>query len=205
MNKDNALVSLAIVAVLASLACLLVNPGSNLFTGFATEQGTVNVTIDSSTSIEIISANGTVGNALDWGNGTVTTGAPYALLASNGTIVNGSWPVISEGFIINNTGNTNVNLTIQCDKNADSFIGGNDPEFKFNVSNNLEDSCVTAGGTYTLGEYTDFLTSAVPVCDNFTYTSGSDQLRMDVWIKIPSDALGSEDVATVTLSYEAVV
>lgn len=209
MKSDNVIVTIAVVAVLASFAGLLMNYGNfsnfnNLFTGFATEEGTVNVTIDSTTSILIVSANGTEGKALNWGEGAVDTNRPFALLVSNGTVVDGSWPVINEGFIINNTGNTNVNLTIQCNTNADTFIGGNDPEFQFNISNNLPNSCAAVAEGYTLGTYTDFLTTAVPVCDNFTSDDAADQLRMDVLVKIPSSAQGSETEATVTLNYEAV-
>lgn len=204
MKSDSVLVTVAIIAVLASLAGLVTNYYStsnlnNLFTGYATEEGTVNVTINSTTSVEIISANGTEGKSLDWGSGSVETDG-YAYLISNGTISGGSWEaIINEGFIIENKGNTNVTLNVSSNVNAETFIGGTNPQFEFNVTNNETGSCT---GTL-LGTYTSFTTADAQLCTLFQAGGSIDSIRMDILLGIPNDANPGDKVATVYLDYEA--
>ena len=202
MKSDSVLVTIAVVAVLASFAGLLVNYGSfsnfnNLFTGFATENGTVNVSIGTSTLINITSANGTAGSSLNWGGGTITD-PDYAFLVSNGTVPGGQWPIIDEGFIIQNIGNTNVNLSVYSTDDAASFIGKANAWFQYNLTNYETGSC---SGLVNEGVFTNFTTSEVNVCQNFLY-GDADTLRMDILLKIPSDATDTHST-TVVLSYEA--
>jgi len=207
MKRDSIIVTIAVVAVLASFVGLLMNYGSlsnfnNLFTGFAvdTEEGTVNVTITTQTSINITSANGTAGSkALNWGTGTFTTAGQPAYLISNGTLVNSNgWDQVDSGFIIENIGNTNVNLTVKASSNAATFIGIG-AEFQYNLTDSEAGSCV--GGLTAAGVYTEFTTSDVTVCSNFTAAEASDELRMDILLMVPSTATGSKET-TVVLSYE---
>lgn len=207
MKSDSVLVTIAVVAVLASFAGLLMNYGSfsnfnNLFTGFATENGTVNVTVGTSTLIEIISANGTADStALDWGTGSVDVDADYALLVTNGTVENGTWTAVNdEGFVIQNKGNTNVNLTVSATDDAESFIGPG-AVFQYNLSNYLAGSC--ASGSHDFDTFVDFSTSETPACDNFSYVNESDQLRMDILLQIPLGTVSEPKSTTVTLSYAA--
>ena len=206
MKSDSVLVTIAVVAVLASFAGLLMNYGtfsnfSNLFTGFATNEttGTVNVSIGTSALIEIVSANGVEDSTeLDWGSGTVTDPS-YALLVTNGTSTGGSWDPLTEGFIINNSGNVNVNLTVWAADDADSFIGGSGALFQYNLTNYIEDSC--ASGSHYFSTFVDFSTTETAACDNFTYGSAN-QLRMDLLLLIPINADPTQKSTTVTLGYE---
>ena len=209
MKKDSVIVTIAVVAVLASFVGLLMNYGSlsdfnNLFTGFATENGTVNVTISSITSVTIFSANGTEGNtALNWGTGSFTTAGQPAYLISNGTLVNSNgWDQVDEGFIIQNNGNVDVNLNLSSSDNATNFIGGTDPLFQFNLTNNETGSCTnqTVRGVY---DGNDFSETEISLCEPLESDGTTDSIRLDVLLRIPADASGTKGTIVV-LSYEAV-
>ena len=216
MKRDSVIVTIAVVAVLASFVGLLMNYGAlsefnNLFTGFVSSEnstGVVNVTIASTTSVIIFSANGTVGGkSLEWGTGSIETLNEAVYLITNGTNINSDgWAVIDEGFIIQNNGNVNVNLTVDSTYNAADFIGGNangGPLFQFNITNNETGSCSDNATVFGVYDGNDFLVSEVALCNNFTTPITSDSLRMDVLLKIPSNAVGFK-TTNVVLNYESI-
>lgn len=210
MESDNFLLTVAVIAVLVSIVGLTttynsINTFENLLTGYATEYGAVNITITSTTSINITHAGGTEGlKNIDWGSGTVDTGKTYAILSSNNTIYQGSWGAKNGGFIVVNIGNTNVTLNITSDVDADDFIGGDTvtPLFQYNVSNYVADSCLI--WNVTEATYYDFPKTATGdlVCSNFQ--TSPDQLRIDVLLRIPDNSLTDARNAHVLLIYEAV-
>ena len=128
MEQDNLLLIVAIVAVSVAIVGVgitynYVNVFNNLLTGFVVENGTVNVSIQTTASINITSANGTAGKMLDWGAGAFSPGVNYVTLISNGTVIGGSWGNITEGFIVENIGNVNVTVQISSSSNAADFLG----------------------------------------------------------------------------------
>lgn len=205
MKSDSVLVTIAVVAVLASFAGLLMNYGNfssfnNLFTGFVTN-GTVNVTITDLTAINITSANGTDGStSLNWGSGALLDAGSPAYLISNGSLINSDgWYLNNEGFIIENIGNTDVNLTVSSADSASDFIGAG-ALFQYNLTDEVNVSC--ASGIVSDGIYTDFSTSPTIVCENFTAGDNNDSLKMDILIMIPTSASGIKST-TVILGYQA--
>ena len=211
MDSDSFLLTIAVIAVVVSVIGVSMTYNSistfqNILTGYATEEGFVNVSIESSVLINITSANASVGSkTLDWGNGSVSSGQVYAVLASNGTRTNvNDFDQIDQGFIIRNLGNVNVTLNVSSTYNADSWLGAGS-EFQYNFSNYVAGSCGTWNSDYTVLTYQDFTTAATTggICDNFQ--SGSDRyLRMDVLIGFPNTVPAANYDNTVTLTYETV-
>ncbi len=212
MNSDNKLLFyVAIFAVLTSLAGVAITYNSisntrNFITGFATEEGVVNLTVTTQALIEIYSAGGVAGQKnISWGSGIVDTsgGNTLAILATNGTVQGGTWDPISEGFLIRNIGNVNVTLGIHASQTANAFIGGSSPQFRYNLSNFEANSCTTfAGGVQNT--YVDFQGTSQPACTNFRFNEANDELRLDILLRIPSDSLTGARSSTVVLTYSGV-
>jgi hypothetical protein len=211
MKSDNLLVIVAVIAVVSSMVGLLITYNSishtrDFITGFAnTETGIVNITIQDLALIEIISAAGYAGNkTIDWGSGYVTA-LDYADLVTNGTVAGGTWGEVSQGFIIRNSGNRNVTVNITSEKNAANFIGGaagGGPIFRFNVTNLPgNESCIDY--EVTPGVYYDMNTSDTILCNNFGPAADNRLIRLDFWVRVPSDALATGKGSVVSLNYEA--
>ncbi len=206
MESDNLLLLVAVVAVVIAMVGVGVtynslNVFSNLISGNAVESGLVQLNISSNMQIEIISANGSTGSkTLDWGTGTVDA-SETALLVSNGTVTNSNFPVIDSGFIIENTGNVNVTLSLHASKDASGFFSVPEGEslFQYNLTNYEPGSCVFSAETE--GVWKNFTTTSTPVCTTFTYDTG-DKIRLDILMSIPSSASPGSLTNTITLTYE---
>ena len=211
MNSDNFLLTMAVIAVLVSVVGLTITYNSistfqNLLTGRAvhTENGTVIIEIISRAEIEITHADGEPGKILDWGEGSTDSGVP-AFLVTNGTVHQGDWESIDEGFRIRNTGNVVVNLSVNSNVTAGEFLGleSTDPQFKFNMSNYDADACVEWDEGFSEYEFVDFTTEPVEVCNAFNFSTGADHLRMDIMLVVPDDAAPTPKVANIILSYQS--
>jgi hypothetical protein len=210
MESDNLLVAIAVAVVMFSVVGTFATYNSvsnykDFVTGFNVETGNVNITIETSAAVIIKSANGVLDSKnLSWGSGTVDGGESYAILASDGRMINGSdWNVINEGFIVKNIGNTNVTLDIHANPIASQFIGGNSPAFQYNVTNYLEGSC----SDFPLdveSVYNEFTDSPTRICNDFSYSATTDELRIDILLKIPLDSLTGTRNSTITLTYDEV-
>jgi hypothetical protein len=208
MESDNLLVIIAVAAVMFSVVGTFATYNSvsnykDFVTGFATETGSVNITIVSSAAIEIISANNVDSKNLSWGSGSVTPGYEYARLYTDGRLYNTTtWTQLDKGFVIENIGNVNVTIQVDADKVAADFLGGTSPLFQYNVTDETAGSCVD-WGSYTPGTYTDFTETPADVCDNFGFLA-PDKLRMDIYLKVPENADKGTRNATVILTYEEI-
>jgi hypothetical protein len=208
MDSDNFLIAVAVVAVVLSVVGLSVSYNSissfqNILTGYVTENGTVNITIESNTRINITHAAGVEGSkAIDWGSITISDPA-YAFVCTNGTVSGGGWDPISDGFIIENIGNANVTLSVHSTKSIADFLGGSNPDFLYNFSDYEAGSCRTWNAGYSDSAYVSFDTSAAPICDDFA-KDGTDKLRLDVCLKIPSGTSANEKYTTIVLTYDAI-
>ncbi len=210
MNQDNLLLIVAIVAVGITIIGLSVTYNSlsvfnNFLTGFAfTENGTVVLTIDTRAEINITSANGTAGSkSLDWGSGVFDAGAPYALLVSNGSVVGGTWPNVTSGFVVENVGNLNVTLSISSLDDASTFLGGTEPLFQYNITDSEDSSCVFESGVD--GEWKNFTTVSTSVCTNFKFVDTNDEINLNILVKIPNDGKTGELTNTIVLAYEGII
>jgi hypothetical protein len=167
-------------------------------TGKATATGSVNLTVQTATTY-----NFTV-DEIDWGSGRVDEEEDYAILSTtNGTVANGNWTAVSQGFVIQNTGNVDIIFSISFGKTATDFLGGTSPEYKFNITDNESSSCVAADG-FTLDDWNDVSSEQVAVCSNFSFNDDFDEVRIDFYLKIPSDSYMDERGDTLTVNVEAV-
>ncbi len=207
MNQDNLLLIVAVVAVAITIIGLGVTYNSlsvfnNFLTGFATENGTVSVNIQTIASINITSANNAPGKTLNWGSGTFNAGASHALLVSNGTVVNGTWTSIAKGFVVENVGNLNVTLNISAVSAASTFLGGTSPLFQYKFSNNESGSCTFSAGVENT--WKEFTTTSTAACSKFHFVDTSDRINLDILVKIPNNGKTGALTNTVVLTYESV-
>jgi len=196
MNTDNALLTIAVIAVLISgigvgFTYYTVTGFQAWLTGLVTDTATANVTISTTEAINFTTDN------IDWGTGYIFSGYINATLRTdNIDNVGGNWTNISQGFVLENIGNINVSLNISTDKSAAQFIGGTaggGPVYQYNVTNVEAGSCTNSTG-FDLGTYYDVnYTSPGPsVCDVFEYLDGKDSIRIDIKVVIPNDAAGTK-------------
>jgi hypothetical protein len=210
-----ALLTFVVSLVVFSLVVFSNNPISNyaenLITGFATDTGTVNITVESAAAI-----NFTL-DVLNFGSGRVNLGSTNATLDSskNGAsaasnVTNGNFSGNTAGLLLENVGNVNVTLKLGFQKNATSFLGGTSPSYAFNLTNNRTGSCVNTTG-FLMNQFYEINQTAlynssqdgVMMCDKFFFESTRDMLRIDIRLHLPSDSRTGSlgDIITAT-AYE---
>jgi len=202
MDNDNLMLTVAIVAVALSIVGFATTYNSlssfqNHLTGFATqENGTINVSVQLSASINITHAEGVEGSKnINFSSGAITDPS-FGYLYTNGTQVgtDNGFAIPSEGFRIRNIGNQNVSLNVSLDQTADEFYDTSGGDIYYNLSSlaSSGNSCANweAGVENT---YTSFTTTPTSVCTNFlSDDAGAEQdlLQMDIGLKIPSATVG---------------
>lgn len=218
MTSDKSLLIIAVIAVIVS-GVVLVMTYSNLF---AFERillapsgtGTVEVTITENAEVTFTTA------LINWGAGFIPTDDGAETLdteVGTASLPNGHWNRASNlpqatsggddgsgGFVMENTGNSNVELRISGNKDADSFIGGTSPSFEYKmiddpseplacpVINQVIWNTYTAVGTTTPGDL---------VCNRFLYDNfGSDLIQMHIKVVVPENAAldSSADTTIIT-------
>ena len=200
MSSDGLLMGLAVVMVVVAVigmgfTYISVSNVKQSLTGFATDTATANLTVTATAAINFTTDN------INFGTGYVSEGFPYGVLDSENQKANVSgFTSNNVGFVLENIGNVNVTLSINTAQNAAGFLGGTSPEYKFKVNDAESGSCAKAG-TLALGTYTAAGTSA-NVCADFLASDATDTLRVDIYLKLPSDsktgALGDTMTATAT-------
>lgn len=204
METDKLLVWIAVIAVIISIAGVFITYNSvsliqNVLTGRATDSGTVNLTVQTSALINFTTDN------INWGSGLVDAGKTYAVLATNGTVTDGNWTSVSDPFIVENIGNVNVTIAISFSNDADDFLGGTSPEYKYNITNSEAGACDVGATGFTLGSWVEASTGSTDVCDSFAFADALDEMQIDIYLKVPSDSLTGSRGSVVTLTYDAVV
>ncbi|HOW37013.1 MAG TPA: hypothetical protein PLK34_02090 [Candidatus Pacearchaeota archaeon] len=207
MKIDNLVLFIASFAVFlsalgAGLTYYNVNQyRENWFTGFALQSGDINLTVETAAAI-----NFTV-DSINWGSGMVDSGQSSATLNTccGGSVVNGNWTAVSQGFEVVNLGNVNLTLLLKTGKTAATFLGGTavTPDYEFNVTNKEADAC-NGTDVFNLNTFYDVNTTGdgTKVCDLFTSAEGRDEIRIDIKLVIPSDSLtgARSDTMTATIA-----
>jgi len=213
VKSDNLLMTLAVIAILASFVGFITTYNSvssfkNYLTGFATENGTVNVSITSLASINITHAEGVSGSKnINFSAGSISDPS-FAYLYTNGTQRGSTgFAVPSEGFRIKNIGNQNVSLSVSFSKSADTFYGTGGGDLYYNLTSMATsgDSCFSWQGGVE-NTYVAFTTTPTAACTNFLSDDASanrDTLKMDIGLKVPSATLGDKG-GIVILTYSAI-
>ncbi|NQV09354.1 hypothetical protein HQ529_05890 [Candidatus Woesearchaeota archaeon] len=185
--------------------------------------GTASVTIESLVGI-------TITNDIDFGSGYLNGTVNITLTTETNHSNLGTWNNCSfgtndtlqgascKGLNIENTGQRNVNVTMEVDVGANAlFEGNNDSDFfKFSILNGTvnetEDGCdgLVYNNATRLGSYFNWteINSSVtyPICSVLDYTDQNDTITVEINITIPSDesdyATDSE-IRTATFTFTA--
>lgn len=161
-------------------------------TGLATSvTGTINVTVDSTASINLTIFE------IDWGAGEVSVGFSEAFLdTKDGSVTGGSWSAVTQGIKLQNIGNRLLNVTIN-GTNASSFIGGTTPEFRFQAINSTGNDSSCPGNLLT-GQNDIINQTRIAICDKFNFTAANSFLTIDINLSIPENAPTGSKNTTIT-------
>lgn len=221
--SNRTVVLLLVVAIVVSLGGTMISLSkisSMGITGAATGSaaGTTNVTITSVTTLEFKV------QGLDFGSGNVYSNCSNCNMTSNGTwtggCCGGSWAATDHPLVIENTGNTNVDLWLNSTKNNSELLGQSstvEPEFKWRMStmsgqeasriSTLQslgatgDDTAAACGTQTLyytGWTTINSTDQFCICGpcsgsyGFEADNSRDEIVVDFLVSIPGSETGSK-------------
>ena len=208
MKTDNVLLVVAVIAVIVSIVGAGITYSylaafRNTVTGLATSGGWVNLSVESKIAINFTF------NSINWSNGSVNDGKNYAVLdtsnQSSPNVTDGSWKGNNAGLVIQNIGNRNVTLKLKASSNDTAFVGGTaggGPQYKWKVKSNYTSSCRFNDTTYYNNKWTNVNTSDQLFCDYFDYVDGVDEVRIDFWVRIPSDSLTGDRGNTITATFD---
>lgn len=205
MKTTNILMFIAVITVVfaaISLAVTINKIGDfKALTGFATDTGTANLTIESLASINFTTDN------IDWGSGMVDTEETLAYLdTKDNSVTNGNWTATGTGLILENIGNVNVSIDIKAGKTAATFLGGTSPDYEWRFEDSLEaGSCLNStGGTdaLPLDTFYDVNTTSpgTRVCEIFQFVDGTDSIKIHLNLSVPYNAITGArgDIITAT-------
>jgi len=177
MDKIQLIGYAAVIVIIITLA----NFGMRM-TGKATDIGTVNVTIESTATINFTDDN------INFGSGQVYANVTSATLESNSSdYTGGNWSWSTDTLDIENTGNVNVTIHLKADKNGSTMIGGTSPQFNYSAFDGEAGSCaanVTEGAWYDVNT-TD---PGTLICDILDENDNQDVVSIRVRLVIPNNA-----------------
>ena len=204
--SDNLLVFLLIIAVgIAVINGLII---TNTFTttlvpitGAATvgDNATATVIITTTAAISFVD------DSVDWGSGSVDTGASnncsldtldtYTSLAGGCT----GFTLENSGLALENTGNSDLRILLASNVTAEEFIGSGGAVFEWNITENEAGSCNNESGgygvneSYKLGTFFsvvdyDAHPAGSVVCWNLSYRDENDNINISLNLTIPYDA-----------------
>lgn len=213
------LVAALIITVIGTgVSVFKVADGNFLITGAVTDTGTTSVTVTSTTSITNRVPR------LNFGSGYVNSSVDNCSLLSDGnsddftTCV--SFSNVTQGFLIENTGNTNVTLNWTCAGNctAANLIGGTNPRFEIRMTagslaadqsnqQGANDTKATCAGNLLGTTFADVSSAGGFICGNgstypFPFNNSADAVLIDYNLTLPEDATagGGQKNATFTFT-----
>lgn len=197
VNKERISIAVSFLVIFVSLVVIFSN--LNGFTGMASnDAGIINISVESNAQIEFVVSS------IDFGSGRVEPGANSSIIDTLGNVINGTWNATTQGFIVANIGSSNVTLNLRAGRDASDFIGGTNPRYEYNVTNNETNSCLnsTGGDNLNLGSWNPVSTSDIGdrICDIFSFDQEKNSIRIDVLLEVPLDSnVGSRtDLFTAT-------
>ena len=219
MTKQMSNDFVAILVILALAISLIGTAGIFLKLPFLdlTGRGTDVETSTASFEISGVTDINWSNSSLDWGVGYVDELPGPAELNSNhtnascntdvppdGSVPNGSWQCLPNDLILQNIGNEYVNVTISCDNDANSFVGGTVgvPYFQWFFWENASNTCNYLNASGSFEEIT--INTNQTICTTFNNTQSFDKIYMDVRLVVPNDAFTGARTATFMASAETV-
>ena len=201
-NKTLAIFLVAAVAISLFGTILSINKlnqfGKFITTGYATsDNATATLVVSSTTSIKFAVAT------VDWGTGYVNSTGGYVncTLTTNGYNTPSAcvgFNTVSQGFVLENDGNTMAQVQLYSNATAAQFIGDSTALFLYRVSDNESNSCTgEAPASYTTVNTTSPGTLICP-SQAFNFTDNVDSLRIDINVTIPYTAPPGSKSARLT-------
>jgi len=155
--------------------------------------------------------------AINWGSGYVDSAYTNCTMDSEGNLGSGcvSFTSQSNGFLLENTGNTNLSVNYTSDKDATTFIGGTNSKFQLKVNensvegqsgeNSTQDTVASCGGAWTPATYTDITTGGSYLCGSgssypLSFEASEDAAVVDIRVVVPEDAPLGQKNATLTFT-----
>jgi hypothetical protein len=210
INRVNNIFSIfAIVILLVALVNFGVtyvkyNNMKRQITGYAS--GYVNVTISAFSYLNLSRdtinfGTGSFNATGNQNNVTMFTNQDNVANISDG----GNWSNAARAIVLQNLGTTNFSISVASDKTSDTFFGGTTAvaTFMLNYTNKDANACVQANTSFPLNGWINVTnTSAMGMCNRFTYLTGPSQREMyiDAKVIIPRDASNGTKAATLTIS-----
>ena len=174
-------------------------------TGFALiPNATATVTVELFSSIKFTDSS------VAFGSGNVNTTGGFTKCALSTVYTPrgcASFNDVTDGFTIENDGNSNLSVELRSNATAAQFIGGSSPLFLWNVTVNEAGSCVNTSGARTaispntsadcLGggasgtcgaDFESVSTSNKNICPSLLFADSSDTLDIDINITMSEDA-----------------
>ena len=172
-----------------------------LITGFATtDTGFVNITLGVNVSITATT------NTVNFGSGFLNPIYDWVVLTTeDGTTVPTNWSNTTvydaTPLVIENDGNVNLTLNFSSDKDADAFIGGDGPYFKYASANKEAGAC----GSGLIDAYVDVTGGATTqwICTNMGSSTGLDEVYVNISLKIPTGVSSGAKAATLSFTAAA--
>ncbi|MFA7707764.1 MAG: hypothetical protein WCX73_02335 [Candidatus Pacearchaeota archaeon] len=154
----------------------------------------VNITISS-----VVSINFTI-DSIDFGGGSVNLGSANATVDTLGNVINGNWTSTTQGFVLENIGNSNLTLNLKSGKTSAEFLGGTTPAYQYNVTNYETGSCTQADVVLGTWKEVNTIGDGDLICNPFGFLESANSVYIDLRLVIPSDARigASSDVFTAT-------
>ena len=214
-NKTLAVVVSVSVAIFLIGVLLSVQSKQGLtgITGLATtnQTGTAQLTVTSATELT------NQVSSINWGSGFVNASHTNCTMDSEGTLGLGcvTFSSQSSGFLLENTGNTNLSVNYTSDSTAATFIGGTTPLFRLKASpNSVEsqsgessatDTVTSCNNTWTPSSYTDVTTAGAFLCGTSTSyplssEAAQDAVVIDITVLIPENAPAAAKSAVLTFN-----
>jgi len=179
-----------IISFVGTLASL--NKLGKGVTGFGTI-GEVNVTITQQAAFNLTFPS------IHFGTGYVSPDSDNAYLSSEKGTSTGWTSTVgfsAGGIVIENVGNTDLNITFHLAENTSSFIGGTNSQFYYKSAENETNSCNGSVGGDIVSTPTPILAANDnrTICSNLSSRGTADALDFYVNLTIPQDASGTKGV-----------
>ena len=187
---NNTLVGILAFAIFISLFGTLIGfekmDSMEHTTGFATlnTTGLAQLTVNTTADVRFVV------NSVNWGSGSVNVSLLWCMMNTTGAKSPGcqSFTTVSQGLTLVNDGNNNVSVQLYSNVSAVTFLGGTNPNFEYNVSNNITGSCQGSGVTPTV--FTDVNTTlpGTQICPLLDFNPTKNSLLIGVLVNFSYDA-----------------
>ena len=188
-NKTLAMFLVAAIVISLAGTIISLNKLGTITGNPATGYASLNTTATAQLTVNTTSDIRFLISTVNWGSGSVNVTIGWCNMTTLGANSAGcqSFSTVSQGLTLVNDGNNNVSVTLYSNLSAASFLGGTNPKFQYNVSNNQSNSC--PGGAVPAA-FTDVNTTipGTQICALLDFNPTKDSLLIGVQVNFSYDA-----------------